>query len=260
VQERKKDTVLDELYAELEEANICTLLALMQAVHGLITYGWEREPVRHDGTQASIIALATEGRKFTCGTFQRLFSLLATETGFQTREVALIRRNTEQADQGDPWLQYARHQVVSVDIHSRLPKLLLDSGTVDPEWTLFDPTTNAIYRHSSDGPLLTVEEVLARVHLKTEVVADFGSTQVTPSGPAYRADGDSYREVLTQEEINKIFDTLHETEFLAYYDGYAVWKEDGRVVAYCPDPTYRPTTHLGIPLNEMFGGDVHWEG
>lgn len=249
---------LDALRRRILSADESVLLSLMGTVYNLITYGWDEALVRHDGTQASIIELSAQGHKFTCGTFQRLFSSMAQDAGFRVREVTLVRRGTELAEPAnDPWLQYARHQVVSVNLQSRMPTSIVKRET---RWAMFDPTNNLVYRRN-DGMPMTVEAVLTAVWESRPVNSDYvlGQKPGIPTGPAYRPVEGVNSVVLDQGQINSIFNELRDKNFLPYANGYAVWREEDRVVAYCPDPTYRPTTHLGIPLNEMFGGDIHWE-
>lgn len=44
-------------------------------IHQDIAYGWNPERVRHDGSEADILAKAQQGAQFLCGTFSRLCAL-----------------------------------------------------------------------------------------------------------------------------------------------------------------------------------------
>lgn len=221
------------------------LLALNNQVCQQITFGWQPEQRRHDGTPEDILRLAQDGAKFVCGTFQRLMSSRVADAGFPVREVTVIRRGTEAVDpQNDFWGWFARHQVVEVNLRP---------VGEPPLWVMLDPTNNVHYI----GPRpLSVADILTELYSgQRRVFPIYGSyLPARPVGPAW-VNGE---QVLTATQVDKIFDKLIWTDHLYYY-GYALIRDPRwpAVRAFSGD-SYRPTEHWNQPLETFVGSPIEW--
>ena len=250
---------LSALREEMFQADLRPVKQVMNWVSQQIVYGWQPELVRHDGTVEDILRLTLDGKKFVCGTYQRLMFELVTRLGFTAREVTVIRHNTEVGDSTNPWAWFSRHQVLEVDLASRANRL---PGGHTPHWALFDPTNNLTYWNSR-GALLTVARVLEeRDDPHSKVMAEYGPYRRTevPAGPAYSYDfgKGQFEIVLEQPAIDNIFQRLNAEDHLTYY-GYALWRNPNGPEALAYDPTGRkPTQHWNAPLEVFAGQSVRW--
>lgn len=252
-----KPKVLFEVDRGLIDAHLNYVGSLVNVVLQNLTFGWNPEPIRHDGTALDILQKSREGAKFVCGTFTRLFVEICAAAGLTAREVILIRRGMETVDPNDFEVWFARHRIVEVFLD-------IPQGAFGPQrtrlraWAAVDPTWGLVYRDSVSGHPLNALQLQSRwasdrtsrisTHRYEPLGEIFEKYEGAPREPAYvDFPGKGWGPHIPTEAVVRINARLLELENLPYYD-----------YLFFPDRNYVGYHTLGVAHPHLGQIDRHW--